>query len=122
MKKIYNGESVSTADRGEDGITITQSNNDYVARFTAFVNEYYYYRHPLTGLDVTTWSVMTNKIPREMIIAMSTDGSNDGNSSYSQLHSYISQLSMQTFYSSRSMSLNAFGIESYNETPHFVQL
>lgn len=118
VKKIYNnGESVSTADRGEDGITITQSNNDYVARFTAFVNEYYYYRHPLTGLEVTTWSVMTNKIPREMIIAMSTDVSNDGNSSYSQLHSYISQLSMQTFYSSRSMSLNAFGIESYNETP-----
>lgn len=117
VKKIYNRESVSKADRGEDGITITQSNNDYVARFTAFVNEYYYYRHPLTGLKVTTWSVMTNKIPREMIIAMSTDVSNDGNSSYSQLHSYISQLSMQTFYSSRSMSLNAFGIESYNETP-----
>ncbi len=117
VKKIYNGESVSKADRDEDGITITQSNNDYVARFTAFVNEYYYYRHPLTGLEVTTWSVMTNKIPREMIIAMSTDVSNDGNSSYSQLHSYISQLSMQTFYSSRSMSLNAFGIESYNETP-----
>ena len=117
VKKIYKGEGVSTDDRDEDGITITQSNNDYVARFTAFVNEYYYYRHPLTGLKVTTWSVMTNKIPREMIIAMSTDVSNDGNSSYSQLHSYISQLSMQTFYSSRSMSLNAFGIESYNETP-----
>ena len=117
VKKIYKEETVLTADRGEDGITITQSNNDYVARFTAFVNEYYYYRHPLTGLKVTTWSVMTNKIPREMIIAMSTDVSNDGNSSYSQLHSYISQLSMQTFYSSRSMSLNAFGIESYNETP-----
>lgn len=117
VKKIYKEETVLTADRGEDGITITQSNNDYVARFTAFVNEYYYYRHPLTGLEVTTWSVMTNKIPREMIIAMSTDVSNDGNSSYSQLHSYISQLSMQTFYSSRSMSLNAFGIESYNETP-----
>ena len=48
---------------------------------------------------------------------MSTDVSEDGNSSYSRLHSYISQLSMQTFYSSRSMALNAFGIESYNETP-----
>lgn len=116
VKKIYKGEDVSTDD-SEDGIIVTRSNNDYVARFTAFVNEYYYYRHPLTGLEVTTWSVMTNKIPREMIIAMSTDVSNDGNSSYSQLHSYISQLSMQTFYSSRSMSLNAFGIESYNETP-----
>ena len=120
VKKIYKGEDVSTDDSeddSEDGIIVTRSNNDYVARFTAFVNEYYYYRHPLTGLEVTTWSVMTNKIPREMIIAMSTDVSNDGNSSYSQLHSYISQLSMQTFYSSRSMSLNAFGIESYNETP-----
>lgn len=117
VKKIYNGEKPSTTDYAESGITVTSSGNAYYARFTAFVNEYYYYHHPLTGAEMTTWSVITNKIPREMVIAMSTDVSEDGNSSYSQLHSYISQLSMQTFYSSRSMALNAFGIESYNETP-----
>lgn len=120
VKKIYKGEGVSTDDRDEDGITITQSNNDYVARFTAFVNEYYYYRHPLTGMKVTSWSVMTNKIPREMIIAMSSSISQDGNSSYSQIYSYITQASIQTFYNSRVSDINGFGIETYNETPHIT--
>lgn len=119
IKKIYNNNSgsIDTADYAEDGITVVKNGDKYYARFTAFVNEYYYYKHPLTEAPLSTWSVITNKIPREMIIAMSTDVSEDGNSSYSRLHSYISQLSMQTFYSSRSMALNAFGIESYNETP-----
>ena len=100
-------------------IMITKNGNDYVARFTAFVNEYYYLRHPLTGTKVSMWSVMTNKIPREMIIAMSTKTSLDGNSSYSKIHSYISQLSMETFYSDRAedSNINAFGMETYNETP-----
>ena len=120
VKKIYKGEGVSTDDRDEDGIIVTQSNNGYVARFTAFVNEYYYYRHPLTGMKVTSWSVMTNKIPREMIIAMSSSISQDGNSSYSQIYSYITQASIQTFYNSRVSDINGFGIETYNETPHIT--
>lgn len=112
IKNIYlNGSATS------DKIEISTVGNDYVARFTAFVNEYYYLRHPLTGAKTDTWSVMTNKIPREMIIAMSTQTSADGNSSYSKIHSYISQLAMQTFYNDRVSSLNAFGIETYNETP-----
>lgn len=112
IKNIYlNGSATS------DKITISQSNGNYVARFTAFVNENYYLRHPLTDATIETWSVMVNKIPREMIIAMSTETSADGNSSYSKIHSYISQLSMETFYNDRVTSLNAFGIETYNETP-----
>lgn len=121
VRKIYDDESVSTTARAEDGITVTNTGNsesaNYVARFTAFVNEYYYYKHPLTGAKITSWSVFTNKIPREMIITMNSDVSNDGNSTYNQLYSYISQLSMQTFYNSREMQLDAFGIETYNETP-----
>lgn len=120
VKKIYKKEGVSLDDYAEDGITVTQSNNGYVARFTAFVNEYYYYRHPLTGMKVTSWSVMTNKIPREMIIAMSSSISQDGNSSYSQIYSYITQASIQTFYNSRVSDINGFGIETYNETPHIT--
>lgn len=122
VKKIYKGETVSTAERNEDGITITTlQNGNNVARFTAFVNEYYYYRHPLTGAKVDMWSVMTNKIPREMIIAMSSSVSDDGNSSYSQIYSYITQLSMQTFYNARTnTSINGFGIETYNETPRLT--
>lgn len=112
IKNIYlNGSATS------DKIKISSVGNDYVARFTAFVNEYYYLHHPLTGSKATSWSVMTNKIPREMIIAMSTQTSTDGNSSYSKIHSYISQQAMQTFYNDRVSSLNAFGIETYNETP-----
>lgn len=128
VKKIYKGESVSTDDFKEGGtenvdfftgkgITISESGSSYVARFTAFVDEYYYYKHPLTGAKITTWNVFTNKIPREMIISMSTDVSDDGNSSYSEVYSYITQLSMQTFYNSRSLNLNGFGIETYNEMP-----
>lgn len=112
IKNIYSNRSVTS-----DKIKIISVGNDYVARFTAFVNEYYYLHHPLTGSKATSWSVMTNKIPREMIIAMSTQTSTDGNSSYSKIHSYISQLAMQTFYNDRVSSLNAFGIETYNETP-----
>lgn len=112
IKNIYlNGSATS------DKIKISQSDGSYVARFTAFVNENYYLHHPLTGATIDTWSVMVNKIPREMIIAMSTETSTDGNSSYSKIHSYISQLSMETFYNDRVTSLNAFGIETYNETP-----
>ena len=111
VKKLKTNQTIDTTKRN-DGIIITNVDGKYVARFTAFVNEYYYYRHPLTHEKLTTWSVLTNKIPREMIIAMSTDVSADGNSSYSQIYSYISQLSMQTFYNSRSMAINAFGLET----------
>lgn len=116
IKQIYNDGNKNGIPSSEK-IEISNAGNDYVARFTAFVNEYYYLRHPLTGAKATSWSVMTNKIPREMIIAMSTETSFDGNSSYSKIHSYISQLAMQTFYNDRETSINAFGMETYNETP-----
>lgn len=109
---------IITGSINEDKILITNDNGIYKARFTAFVNEYFYYKHPLTGTGVTVWSVFVNKIPREMIIAMSSNVSEDGNSSFSQVYSYISQLSMQTPYSDRNdMILAAFGMETYNETP-----
>lgn len=120
VKNIYSG-SVTTIITGDtpndDGICIVKDGDNYVARFTAFVNEYYYYEHPLTHAEVTSWDVFVNKIPREMIIAMSSKISEDGNSSYSQVYSYITQRSMETFYNSRATPINGFGIETYNETP-----
>lgn len=120
VKNIYSG-SVTTIITGDtpndDGICIVKDGDNYVARFTAFVNEYYYYEHPLTHAEVTSWDVFVNKIPREMIIAMSSKISADGNSSYSQVYSYITQRSMETFYNSRATAINGFGIETYNETP-----
>ena len=110
--------NITTGEINDDGILITKVGDEYKARFTAFINEYYYYKHPLTGAGITAWSVFVNKMPREMIIAMSSDVSNDGNSSYSQAYSYISQLSMQTPYSDRNdVVMDAFGLETYNETP-----
>lgn len=116
IKQIYNDGNKNGIPSSEK-IEISNAGNDYVARFTAFVNEYYYLRHPLTGAKATSWSRMTNKMPREMIIAMSTETSDDGNSSYSKIHSYITQLAMQTFYNDELSSINAFGMETYNETP-----
>ena len=123
IKEIYTSKHSTTSTTPEFTDfkikVIQNTNNEYVARFTAFVNEYYYLRHPLTGAKATSWSRMTNKIPREMIIAMSTETSTDGNSSYSKIHSYITQLPMQTFYNDELSSINAFGIETYNETPFY---
>ena len=122
VKKIYQNQyqsgtnTILTGERKESGITITSDQGKYYARFTAFVNEYYYYKNPLTGAALTSWGPLVNKSAREMIVAMSTDVSADGNSSYSQIHSYISQLSMQTFYNPNA-GINAFGLETYNETP-----
>ena len=119
VKAIYTTGSVTTTGDtpNDDGICIVKDVDNYVARFTAFVNEYYYYEHPLTHAEVTSWDVFVNKIPREMIIAMSSKISNDGNSSYSQVYSYITQRSMETFYNSRATAINGIGIETYNETP-----
>lgn len=122
VKRIYtstNGSITTTGDTpNDDGICIVQDNDHhYVARFTAFVNEYFYYKHPLSGASLSSWDVFVNKIPREMTIAMSTERSLDGNSSLSKVYSYISQVSMETFYNSRNAAINAFGIETYNETP-----
>ncbi len=117
VRRIYDGAAPSVGDTGEGIIVVSNDDGDYVARFTAFINEYYYLRHPLTGEIATTWSSFTNKIPRQMIIAISSSTSSDKNSSYGRIHSYISQLSMQTLYNSRVEALAAFGIETYNETP-----
>lgn len=110
--------TINTNDFAEDGITVNRVGNDYYACFTAFVNEYFYYNHPLTGGNIS-WDKFTNTIPREMMITMDSKFSFDGNSSYSKLYSYISQLSMQTFYNAES-GLNGFGIETYNETPLYT--
>lgn len=124
VRKIYANKyesgvnTITTGKINEDKIWLSKDGDNYMARFTAFINEYYYYRHPLTGASVAYWSMLVNKIPREMVIAMSSNTSNDGNSTFSTVYSYISQLSMQTPYSDRNdIALAAFGMETYNETP-----
>ena len=89
----------------------TNSSRDYVARFTAFVNEYVYQKD-LNGQTVG-WDSYANQEARVMMIASDMEISEDNNSTYSTARTYISQAAIQTFY--YQSSDNAMGIEVYNE-------
>lgn len=87
------------------------NSGDYVARFTAFVNEYVY-QTDLKGQTVG-WDSYANQEARVMMIASDMKISTDNNSTYSTARTYISQAAIQTFYYQNRD--NAMGIEVYNE-------
>lgn len=126
VRKLYDGETVSTSEFAEDGITITQRGSVYYAYFTGFVDEYYYTEYPVTtnrhfaGEPVAKWSEFTNKDPRRMMISMNIQVSGDGNSTYSTAHTNILQRSIQTFYDDEAADMTAFGMETFNETNAMV--
>ena len=126
VRKLYDGETVSTSEFAEDGITITQRGSEYYAYFTGFVDEYYYTEYPVTanghtaGDPVAKWSEFTNKDPRRMMISMNIQVSGDGNSTYSTAHTNILQRSIQTFYDDEAADMTAFGMETFNETNAMV--
>ena len=132
VRKLYDGESVSTSEFAEDGITITQVSSGgsdvYYAYFTGFVDEYYYTEYPVkanghtAGEPVAKWSEFTNKDPRRMMISMNIQVSGDGNSTYSTAHTNILQRSIQTFYDDEAADMTAFGMETFNETNAMVYL
>ena len=118
VEKIMKGESVSAGvARGEDGITVVRQNGAYVARFTGFVDEYYYASDPVNTGRSVSWGQFVNKTQRRMLISMDVKTSEDGNSSYSTVHTNISQRAMQSFYNTAATDLNGFGMETFNETP-----
>lgn len=57
MANLLNGEDIST---NNEGIEVSSDNKVY---FTAFVNEYYYDKNPLSGESVS-WATFT----RQMIV------------------------------------------------------
>lgn len=130
VRKLYDGETVSTSEFAEDGITITSvrsgGSDVYYAYFTGFVDEYYYTEYPVTtnrhaaGDPVAKWSEFTNKDPRRMMISMNIQVSGDGNSTYSTAHTNILQRSIQTFYDDEAADMTAFGMETFNETNAMV--
>lgn len=125
VKKIVNKETrdITTNTNTPGGIIIIpKDNGEYVARFTAFVNEYFYLKHPLGGKNDSPhhWSLFTDKQPRRMMIATESHVSADGNSIFSKVYSSISQRSIQTFYDDRTKLFTAFGMETYSETPRMV--
>ncbi len=127
VRKLYDGENVSTSDFAEDGITITKVSSGgsdvCYAYFTGFVDEYYYTEYPVgntAGEPVAKWSEFTNKDPRRMMISMNIQVSGDGNSTYSTAHTNILQRSIQTFYDDEAADMTAFGMETFNETNAMV--
>lgn len=98
-----------------EGLDVQKDGSDYVARFTIFVDEYFY-TEDLNGNEVA-WDKFTRQDPRTMMIASDMKISGDLNSTYSMAQTYITQHAIETFYNPDAASYyNALGIETYNET------
>ncbi len=99
-----------------DGLVVEQeSNGDYVARFTIFLDEYFYTKD-LNGNKVA-WDKFARQDSRTMMIASDMKISEDSNSTYSQAQTYITQRAIETFYNpDAAYYYNALGIETYDET------
>lgn len=100
------------------GIIVSSGNKVY---FTAFVDEYYYDKNPITNESVS-WAEFTRQNDRTMIIASDMSVSPDGHSIYAKARTSISQRSMQTFYDeSGAENFNALGLEVYCENDLFME-
>lgn len=110
------GEAVYQLKHGEtpDRDIFNDDGGHWYARFTIFVDEYFYAKD-LNG-NVVAWESYTHTDPRTMLIASDMRTSEDLNSTYSVALTYITQTSMETFYNgAASDTYNAMGIETYNE-------
>ncbi len=115
VAKLLNGEDIST---NNEGIIVSSDNKVY---FTAFVNEYYYDKNPLSGESVS-WATFTRQNDRTMTIASDMNISPDGHSIYAKARTSISQRSIQTFYNaSVADNVNAIGLETYCENSPFSE-
>ena len=111
--QLYKNENSTPSVKGL--ILKQEKNGDWVARFTIFIDEYFYTKD-LEDNNVA-WDRFTRQDPRTMMIASDMEISDDSNSTYSQAQTYISQQAIQTFYNPDAADYyNALGIETYNET------
>ncbi|WP_106483659.1 DUF4906 domain-containing protein [Bacteroides sp. Marseille-P3684] len=98
----------------DNGLILIQENGDWKARFTIFIDEYFY-RENLAH-QLVAWDAFTGKEARTMMIASNMQISEDHNSTYSTAQTYITQHSIATFYKPEaSGTTNALGLETYNE-------
>ena len=110
------GEAVYQLKHGEtpDRDIFNDDGGHWYARFTIFVDEYFYAKD--LNDQVVAWESYTHTDPRTMLIASDMRTSEDLNSTYSVALTYITQTSMETFYNgAASDTYNAMGIETYNE-------
>ena len=98
-----------------DANTLFDVGNDIC--FTAFVDEYYYEKHPLTGeLDPDLWREFINKEPRELHVLSEATYSRDLQSDVITSSHSIIQNSIQTFYNTYSPDLSSvWGTEHKDE-------
>lgn len=82
----------------------------------AYVDEYFYDTNPVTGA-AASWPEFVNQDNRVLIFNPSSAVSADGNTTLYPDYSFqISQRSIRTTYNTDDSSIEAFGIETWNET------
>lgn len=82
----------------------------------AYVDEYYYSKRPDNGNDAS-WPEFVNAENRVLILNPTSQTSVDGNSTLYPTYLFqISQRSIRTTYKTDNASIEAFGIETWNET------
>ena len=82
----------------------------------AYVDEYYYSKRPDNGNDAS-WPEFVNAENRVLILNPTSQTSADGNSTLYPTYLFqISQRSIRTTYKTDNASIEAFGIETWNET------
>ena len=82
----------------------------------AYVDEYYYSKRPDNGNDAS-WPEFVNAENRVLILNPTSQTSKDGNSTLYPTYLFqISQRSIRTTYKTDNDSIEAFGIETWNET------
>lgn len=91
--------------------------NDDIIEVTAFVDEYYYEKHPLTGqTDPDLWRDFVNADPREMHILSDVKPSRDRQSNVVNASHSILQKSIQTIYNVDAPDLSSlWGTEHEDE-------
>lgn len=95
-KKIY---GLSLTEQEINSICFDSPDNQGQMRVTAFVDEFYYERHPLTGeLDPNLWREYVNALPRELHILSDSEHSLDRRSDVIVSSHSVVQQSIQTIY------------------------
>lgn len=103
----------------EHKVILTLDGDTYYANYTAFVDEYYYERHPVTLKEWSGeahWSEFTNGNPRSIYLVSTPQISADGASVYSTVHYTITQKPIGTPFGTNDPDFNAFGFESVDES------
>ena len=106
-------DALSSCDGKSTDYFIVNNGTVYVQ---AYVDEYFYDTNPVTG-SAASWPDFVNQENRVLIFNPSSAVSADGNTTLYPDYSFqISQRSIRTTYNTDDDSIEAFGIETWNET------